>query len=335
MTIWTENGLFDTWEALKETNPQDKWRFAPLGAISDIIFYGGFRRPENQRAVIIEFPDAAVPKNAKLVCGQGFETLKISEQDLGRGRTAVALIDRSTGTDDIFPIMAIDILRNVEAIARTSPVRVFSLMQKRLREWQAFMSNQTQKPLSPDQQCGLLGELHMLQSLVRSSNSTSRAISMWRGPLRAAQDFHVEGGAIEVKSTMISSSFIATINSIDQLESDKSPLFLCTLRFSDDADGRSLADMVASLQADATAAGVYNQFQALLICSGYLEGHKDHYTRLVSLKEARCFAVDNKFPRLSRAELPSAIRQARYSLDTTLIEADALSIEDMLCVYGF
>jgi hypothetical protein len=152
--------------------------------------------------------------------------------------------------------------------------------------------------------------------------------------LRAAQDFHVCGGAIEVKSTVRQGSFLARINSIEQLDGERSPIFLCAYRFEENTDGLSLVDLVVDLRGRFKQAGLQRAFEALLMVMGYLDDHVALYGKTLTLKNARVFRSEGSMPRITRADLPAAIRSAAYVLDLDALEVPAISVTELINQIG-
>jgi hypothetical protein len=249
-------------------------------------------------------------------------------------RTAIALVRRVEGSHDLFSTIAVDVLRTIEAAAAGTGggADVLEAFLQRVKEWQAFMAR-SHRPLSTDAQTGLFGELWMLRALGDTTLSEG-ALDCWLGPLRAAQDFRVRGIGIEVKSTTRTGNFIARINSIDQLDGDMHPVFLCVLRFQESARGVSLAGLVDELRQRFATAGSRRGFDALLMVMGYLDDHAALYGRLLELESARTFRCDGDMPRLTRATLPAAIRSAIYTLDLDALEAPALALSELLADVG-
>lgn len=264
--------------------------------------------------------------------GKGFDVTRIEGQIVFAGKTAIALVRRPEGSPDIFAIMVVDVLRTLEPAAANGRKDVMAAFLERVREWQAFMAR-THRPLSPDAQIGLFGELWMLRVLADTSLGVG-ALNCWQGPLRAAQDFHIRAGAIEVKSTVRTGSFLARINSIEQLDSDREPLFLCAFRFAESMDGMSLVDLVSELREKFGPAGVQRAFEALLMVMGYLDEHAAVYGRTLILKDAKAIPAQGDMPRLTRTALPAAIRSAAYVLDIDALEVPSVGLQEMIIAFG-
>ncbi|MBX5236646.1 PD-(D/E)XK motif protein [Rhizobium sp. NLR4a] len=332
MSGWTEEGLARAWRALARQEAGEDWRFVHLTGMGAVSVEAGCHFPMGLEALIVSFPGSWPINPARLPEGKGFDVSLIDGRAIFLGKTAVALVRRPEGSPELFAIIVVDVLRTLEAAASATNRDVMEAFLERVREWQAFMAR-THRPLSSDAQVGLFGELLVLRLLVDSSLGTA-ALDCWHGPLRAAQDFHVRSGAIEVKSTIGAGSFLARINSIEQLDSERSPIFLCALRFEETTEGLSLSDLVSILRKRFAQAGVQRGFEALLMVMGYLDEHAPLYGRVLTLKDAKAFLSEGDMPRLRRAALPPAVRSARYVLDLDAFEVPSVGLTKLLNTFG-
>lgn len=332
MSGWTEDGLQLAWRALAQPVAGEDWRIVHFVNFGAIAVKAGCHFPNGREALIVSFPGALQVNPAKLPEGNGFDVSFIQGQAEFAGRTAIALVRRPEGSLDIFSIIVVDILRTLETAAKIVRGDALTAFLERLQEWQAFMAK-TRGPLSSEAQIGLFGELWILRLLSETSLGEG-ALDCWQGPLRAAQDFHIFGGAIEIKSTASAGNFYAKINSIEQLDSERTPMFLGALKFEETADGISLVELVASLRAKLKMAGVGRGFDALLLVMGYLEEHEHLYARPLTLRETKILRVGDDLPRLTRAALPAVIRSANYVLDLDAIEGSSLALDDIIHEFG-
>lgn len=332
MSGWTEEGLTRAWRALAQQEAAEDWRFVHLTRMGAVSVEAGCHFPLAREALIVSFLGSSPVDAARLPEGKGFDVTSIAGQTIFTGKTAIALVRRPEGSPDIFAIMVVDVLRTLELSAANASKDVMEAFLERVREWQAFMAR-TQRPLSPDAQIGLFGELWILRLLIDTSLGAG-ALNCWQGPLRAAQDFHVRAGAIEVKSTVRTGSFLARINSIEQLDDEREPLFLCALRFEENADGVSLVDLVAELREKFRLAGVQRAFEALLMVTGYLDEHAALYGRTLILKDSKAIPVEGDMPRLTRTVLPAAIRSAAYVIDIDALEVPYAGMPELIIAFG-
>ncbi len=303
-----------------------------LGAIQ---FVAGRVSPGNREAVGIQFPADNMVPNLQLPTGQGFEVQRVKDESGRYDNSLITLAKSAEGSLDIFAMMAVDVLRRVEHAAQNSSASALPAFIKRVGDWQKFMAADRRKPLSLEKQAGLMGELVFLESLSHAVGGLARAIGMWEGPFRAAQDFQVGLGAVEVKSTAATAGFKAKINSIEQLDCDRSPLFLATIQFSDKDSGEALPSLVSRLKERARAGGAIRSLEACLFASRYFEEHEALYQRCLAVEEIRCFNVEEPgFPRLARTKLPNQITKVVYDLDVDSIETAGLSLDKMMAQLG-
>lgn len=330
---WSEEGLARTWRALKDVEGED-WALSPIHKNGDVIFHAGRSFPGSREAIVVDFPAGTVKATDRLPGGGGFDVLLVPSRPGSEGREAIALVRLLDGSHELFALMAVNVLRHLEHLGGITPRAILDAFFVRVREWQEFMANQRRKPLSVEKQAGLMGELLMLEALVVHLSSALVALDSWQGPLKAAQDFHVDSGAIEVKSTAKAQGFLARINSIDQLDADRWPMFLCAIRFTEDETGENLTQCVNRLREIMEGAGVRKQFDALLLLSRYMNEHADRYTRKLLVGDMLCFRVEHGFPCLRRDSLPGQIRNAQYDLDIESLDVTPQSIDMMFQQLG-
>lgn len=330
---WSEEGLSRTWRALKDVEGEE-WALSPLHRNGAVVFHAGRSFPGSREAVVVDFPAGTIKPADRLPGGGGFDVLRLPPGAGAEEREAIALVRLIDGSHELFALMAVNILRHLEHLGGVTPRATLDAFFVQVREWQEFMANQRRKPLSTEKQAGLMGELIMLEALIGHTGSALVALDSWQGPLKAAQDFHVDSGAFEVKSTAKTQGFIARINSIDQLDSERWPMFLCAIRFAEDEAGETLTQCVNRLREIMDGSGVRKQFDALLLLSRYLDDHADRYTRKLLSGDVQCFRVEEGFPCLRRATLPGQIRNAQYDLDIESLDETPQSMEMMFQMLG-
>lgn len=317
MPGWTEDGLVKAWRALADYVDGEEWRFVRLTEFGDVEIEAARHLPGRREAVLVAVPTSERIDLGLLPKGRGFEVSVVDDREAFPGRFVIALSRESAGDVDIFSVVAIDVLRLIEDIHSEPAIDVLHQVLGRVRDWQLFMER-SHRLLSTDRQVGLLGELVVLAAIVRSELGPS-ALRVWKGPLRAAFDFHLGTTGIEVKSTAGTGTFVAKISSIEQLDNDCETMFLCAMRFEEHEDGHSLPDVVSNLRAQLTKHGAARAFDALLMTAGYLDVHADRYGRRLILSSVRVFEVSPGFPRLTRAMMPNAVRAVSYALDLDAI----------------
>lgn len=332
MIGWSEEGILRSWRVLARQERGEDWQFVHLADIGPVSIEVGCRFPGGREALIVSFPRATFLGPGGLPDGKGFDVLLLRDEAAFRDRVAISLVRRLEGSLDIFTVMATDLLRCLETVGTNNPRDLADAFIGRVSDWQSFMSRK-RRPLSSEKQLGLMGELWVLDRLMQTKLGAS-AVDCWQGPLHAAQDFLVGAGAVEVKSSLTGRTFLARINSLEQLDADRSPLFIAALRFDVLDDGIDLVGMVAHLRELTAEAGLSRVFEALLLLSGYEDDHAEHYRRKLGLLDARAFRVCQEFPCLRRQTIPQQVRKVVYTLDIDALEQPALMLNDALTEFG-
>ncbi len=207
-----------------------------------------------------------------------------------------------------------------------------------LNRWKNLFLPRKSDLLSDSALRALVAELVALTHIANSvTKSFLEAAKSWVGPNKAPQDFQIESRrlAVEVKAKHRERG-IVTISSIEQLDTTDYELELVLVQVEDiymnAEQGFRLVDLIRHilriLQQDEAA---LVNFQEKLVSIGFELARPEYQTRRYEVDRLLRFRVDNSFPRLIRAEIPSEILEAKYSLDSSeieefLISDDALSI---------
>ena len=332
MPGWTEDGLIRSWRALAEPQGDEEWRLVSLTTIGLVTVQAGRHFPDSREALVVAFPSGWFGKSTSLPDGRGFEAAMIGGHAAFMGKDVVALIRRVEGAFDLFAIMAVDLLRFLDDRKTQDGRALVAAFLQRVREWQAFMSRGS-RPLSQEAQAGLYGEIATLR-LLADVMPGSLPFDSWKGPMHSAQDFHLGSGALEVKTTSTSDAFKARINSIEQLDSERQPMFVGAVRLTDDPAGISLSSLVAIIRDLADGRGRRRAFDAMLVLAGYYDEHASLYERPFNVSEFKCFAVDQEFPALRRAALPAQITGAAYTLDLSSVPQPGMELPEALFALG-
>ena len=308
------NELLAAWRALSSTaQPGEGWRTIPLSGHSNIC--AGRHFPGNEEALLVGFTGVTLPPAPQLPQGKGFLVSKVEIHDQ-RDRHWVALERRPDGSLDLFTTMALDITDTIRSARVVSEERSSHLFLTRIRAWQDFMRRGTDAVLGTQAEIGLYGELVTMICSINAGLHPAVPIEGWEGPINGIQDYVLGTGAIEVKTTIATVGFPATIESLDQLDdATRQPLFLVAVRLRVDDNGTSLPQIVEQARALVGDDPARNTLDTKLLHAGYVDAAADHYQRRFSAQETRAIPVSREFPRLTKATVPSGITGARYELD--------------------
>lgn len=321
------------WRALAGAGAGEGWRTIPIELTGPCHLLAGRHFPGNQEAILVGFRSVRMPPASHLPRGHGFRVEKVPREDVPVAADAwFSLSRQASGSLDMFATMAADIIGLLETCPHAGEDRLFQLFLGRIRAWQDFMERGRDGILGPEAEVGLVGELVVLKSLLDAQVPPIVALDTWQGPLDGLHDFQIGTGAIEVKATVSTGGFPATIGSLEQLdESLRRPLFLAGVRLALDGQGRVLPEFVADLRdrlgADPAAMGV---FESRLVQAGFLQAFANVYTRRFSHACTVVLPVDERFPKLTRYNVGIAVRKARYELDLDLVDVADIGLDRAL-----
>jgi hypothetical protein len=304
------------WSSLSGDHPELGWQTISIGPSGPLEVRAGRRAPDNAEAVLVGFASARLALAERLPDGQGF-VLERADPD-ETARLWLALTRRANGTQELFTDMVCNVIGALDGAAASGLdepglLRVFV---GRVRAWQEFMRKGVQ-PLSPESEIGLFGELEVLCALIDAGVMAATAVRAWVGPLDQPQDFEIGTGAIEAKTTLAETGFVARIGSLEQLDdSTRQPLFVVATRLRQVASGATLPQMVSAAREktkdDPEAASLLDE---RLLCARYLDSHAPSYTRRFELVSADALEVGPEFPRLTNANVPAGVLAAVYDID--------------------
>lgn len=303
------------WAALSGRDPgEGGWRGIPVTPAGGCGLWAARRFPRNEEALLARFPSVRLGPSEHLPEGRGFEIVKVDPYD--DGKTWLALSRRESGSADLFAEMVGDVAGAMDAAVHEGEERILKAMLRRVRMWQAFMGKGT-RPLGPEAEAGLAGEISFLSALLDAGVEAEVALEGWVGPDDAPQDFALGDGAVEVKATVSTAGFPAKIGSLEQLDdSVLSPLFLAGIRFAVAESGTTLPERVAEMERRLSATPfAVSAFRERTFAAGYADSHADKYTRRFLDKECHVLAVEDGFPRLVRGNVPEGVSKSLYEID--------------------
>jgi hypothetical protein len=253
----------------------------------------------------------------------------------GGSESWLAVTRKAEGSLELFTSMAADIAEALSTCPEADEPRALATLLGRVRAWQEFMRKGAGE-LTAEEEIGLFGELWILAGLVDAGIDVAAACSAWGGPLGELRDFEIGTGGIEVKTTLSSTSFRASIGSLDQLDdSARQPLFLAGVRLVQSHGGDSLPEGVDRMRdivrGDAEAERLLVE---RLLAAGYRDEHAPRYARRFQVVGTRVLRIDPSFPRLTRGTVPRGIVRAKYDVDLDLVEGESVALGKALNELG-
>ncbi len=328
--------LETAWRALADYRSDEGWSTILIATCRSCRLLAGRHFPGNEEALLVGFASIRIPPTEQLPQGVGFQVSKIELGVDGLGYSWIALCRQRAGNPDFFAMMADDIVVTLEKQPMNDDVRLFNIFISRIKAWQDFMRKGGGDILSPEAEIGLFGELIFLHKLLDSGLLAEFVVDSWQGPLDGIHDFVFGTGAIEVKSTVSPHGFPAKVASLDQLDDSLiRPLFLAAIRLELNPMGKTLPILIREtrdlLKSNLIALACLD---SRLLHAGYFDAFADRYTRRFLQIGCRIMVVNDDFPRLTRANVALAIRNARYDLDLDLISLGDVEIIEVVKQLG-
>ena len=279
----------------------------------DLLYraYIGSSGIPSKRFLSIEIPESEIKKFDSFIVPRGF-TLTVGEPGVKHeGYVACVLQATSSDQNDVFTIVAKDILDNLRNQKEAN--KYIDSLKYRIEKWRDFFNNPASNRLSEKMVIGLFGELSFIKELHECGIDI--ASDLWNGPLKSAQDFQGESVAVEVKTSASNSLESVHISSEIQLDNtDREALFLVGYRVErNDVSGKTLPDlirMISELLSEQQKA----RFNANLICLGYAVEDDCLYNKRYSIKERQCYKIQDEFPKIIRSDLPQGVIDINYKL---------------------
>ncbi|MDB4286731.1 PD-(D/E)XK motif protein [Akkermansiaceae bacterium] len=235
----------------------------------------------------------------------------------GSESAKLILILNETVNWELFHALCSDLVRATEKVEDGQTAS--SVLLRRLNRWQEFLKKARSGILSMESIKGLIGELIYLSKHVVPVFGLNNAVSFWKGPEGAPQDFAVNNTAIEIKCQSGSSKPYVRITSAEQLDPQLPEGFLTvfTIATADEEDKEqfTLNSVVEELRIALQTASepARERFEDLLYLAGYItsEAYDEHQFHVIAVKS---FTLEDDFPRLKTSEIPPGIDNVTYNL---------------------
>lgn len=190
-------------------------------------------------------------------------------------------------------------------------------IEVRLKRWQQLLKQNINPNMSIERQMGLFSELLCLKDILYPKIGISQSIISWVGADFDKQDFLLDNAVIEVKSYGTTKGPTVYISSLQQLYSDKEPLFLLTYGLTQSENGLSVKDLVQNIDEllENESTEIKDTFYNKLLKYGFIpEIIKTPLYRFISDKN-RAYFISAEFPKISPFDVKSQILNVKYSID--------------------
>jgi len=295
----------DAWRALKTSS--DHLLHIRIDETHPLDFYAEFEKPDRPGLVLI--------CSSKPPATDSLRAVAIEQGIRADGKWWLRLSLSAPELRAVFSALCKDIIAFTRSgtDAKAAPNAVL----KRLSRWKELL-DEDRGCLSVATLRGLLAELLILERSIVPASDGLEAVLAWTGPSGTAQDFtFTDGSRLEVKAVGRDAKSV-TINRLDQLDDGGDHLDLSVVRFLDvglnalgaETVGRVVARLRSRLDDQPNALA---EFENKLTLAGWFEDSK-HERVIVRFLSNEVYAVNEKFPRLIRSNVPDGVEGAVYSI---------------------
>ena len=206
---------------------------------------------------------------------------------------------------------------------------MISAVEVRLKRWQQLLRYERNIVLSLEAQMGLFSELLTLKEILVSKVGIEQSIVSWVGADFDKQDFLLANAIIEVKSYRTSKSPIVHISSLQQLYSDKEPLYLLTYGLTQADNGLSIDTLVQDIYKllENKSAQLRDIFDNRLIEYGFIPELIESSLFKFIVDKRKVFYISDEFPKILPQSVSSQILTVKYSIDLLQCSGFEIDIE--------
>lgn len=261
-----------------------------------------------RRYVLVHIPDGEPCSISERTSrGIAVQTVEMKLNDTGKSGVFVeiACLEQSG-----YAALDTVTLELVDALVAGASIGRVRLVQSVLTKWRRFWSGISRNLLSREQHIGLFGELWFLARWLLPAVGAECAVSMWRGPIGARNDFEQQGWAVEVKT----SGKVDGSHQVHGLEQLLAPsgveLFLFSLLVREEASGlESLPKIIYELRtALAADYPVLSRLETMLAAAEYDDTHSAEYDKVrLRVRGQGLYRVAADFPRLIPESIPNGL----------------------------
>lgn len=272
---------------------------------------------DGKRSLILALPD----KKILNFTGIKKEYLSI---DYYKKENLIVLQSLDNNFFDLFDDLILSLYLGIKHLSNVDDYSKYFIQT--FHRWSLFFEDKKSDKLSEEEVKGLFGELLVLKLFVKNKGSAEldSVISAWVGPYDDGHDFSFDAFDVEVK-TKNHSSLDINISSEYQLESEIGKgleLFVVSVEF-DSTVGLSIKELVVEIKDYIVSNfGDTSIFLKALFQKG-LTLNNLHLYDIYRFKPVEIVVYNcciNKFPKLSRSNIPNEVLEVKYKLRTSLLD---------------
>ena len=267
---------------------------------------------KNEKLFVIQVPlivSVDIPDQLKVV------EIDIVRFDENNTRLLCTLTDENLAEN--FTLVVKDIAYRCEEY---SDEQVISKAINRLFTWTELLKP-SGRGIGKSQQMGLWGEMFILNEYMSRAHPIADAVNFWVGPEKKKQDFTLNHMALEVKTTMSGSTPTIKISSLEQLEKITDRLFLIHIFINKGniPEALSLKDLFDQIMESINDDLETKTHFLHAVSKIYGKATEAEQIDKFIFLDYNLYEVDDNFPHIPSEDLPQAIRNVRYEIDSSKI----------------
>lgn len=247
-----------------------------------------------------------------LVFDDALPNLKGVAVELSKERLLLRLLD--SRAEDIFRVLCCSLIERTRRASSSQSALVVLLAH--LKFWQHFLGKTNAGLLTDNEIRGLFGELWFLK-MELFPRFGQDCVQFWSGPFGHPQDFAIGTAAYEVKTTLVGAPPAISISSAEQMWASGSSLYLVHFGIGEVGSNRENSQCIATLVNELRSVlslDMQDAFNDRLLALGYTDRIEYKYNKF-EMTQARYFEVRGNFPRLLAENIPSGLKNIRYSIE--------------------
>ncbi len=211
-------------------------------------------------------------------------------------------------------------------------IAMVNAVEVRLRRWQQLLKQERNQEMTLERQMGLFSELSCLKDIIAQKNGINQAVNSWVGANFDKQDFLLDNSIIEVKSYKTSKGAKISISSLEQLYSEKEPIFLISYSLTTSENGLTISELIKSIKEllMEQSYDIIDVFDNKLIEYGFIPEIINSNLYSFIIDKVRVFHVSDDFPKIIPLNVKNQIIDVRYRIDLYHCDEFEVSINEIL-----
>ena len=332
-----QNSIKDIWIELKkntakdDTSPFIKRNYNKFNSKDPVFFMIAKSLLSNECGVLIQSSSKNMPEHYDKPLSKNF---KLEEYKSEKGEFFLWFhLEKETVYEDLFEVICADLIK--KAISATSAENSILSFINGIKDWQEFLKLK-KNYLNEGKIKGLYAELSFMYNFLIKKCEIKEPVKYWK-PYEDTHDFLIKDISVEIKSTTSSPIKQIKINSLKQLDETLTKSLYLNLIQLNENSGETLNELIDKIRNHLRQISFesYYLFESKLIKEGYLDEHKDVYTkRKFSVSSTFYFPVTKDFPRIRDADLKNininGIIDAQYEINFASFEKYKIIENEMI-----